>query len=196
MPRHKLIAFDTSLAGERGRSEDEGDYHNTYDVRTTRPPPTLGRDALRISSEPWRRRGTSRLGRRAYGLRDSPRLRDRLIAESADPDSVIFQSEVRNHVPQRDGDSPADFAKRYVETMKAMIGRGVSILNDQCTADVVPSGFKTTDRRFFYLGPGSSATKREFREFSQWFSEVSETGQMHEVPEKWLKFEKPYPRKI
>ncbi|KAE8423829.1 hypothetical protein BDV36DRAFT_289926 [Aspergillus pseudocaelatus] len=120
--------------------------------------------------------------------------RDRLIAEGADPGSVILQSEVRNHVPQRDGDSPADFAKRYVETMKAMISRGVSILNDQCTADVVPSGFETTDGRFFDLGPGSGATKWEFRQFSQWFSQELETGQIHEVPEKWLKFEKPYPK--
>ncbi|KAE8142327.1 hypothetical protein BDV38DRAFT_236364 [Aspergillus pseudotamarii] len=122
--------------------------------------------------------------------------RDRLIAEGADPNSIIFQSEVKNYVPRQDGDSPTDFAKRYVETMKAMIGRGVSILNDQCTADMVPCGFETTDRRFFDLGPGSGATKREFREFSQWFSEVSEKGQMYEVPEKWLKFEKPHPREI
>ncbi|OGM44798.1 hypothetical protein ABOM_006219 [Aspergillus bombycis] len=122
--------------------------------------------------------------------------RDRLIAEGADPDSVIFQSEVRKYVPRRDGDSPADFAKRYVETMQTMIGRGVSILNDQCTADTIPSGFETTDGRFFDLGPGSGATKREFREFSQWFSEVVETGQVYEVPDKWLKFEKPYPREI
>ncbi|KAB8274588.1 hypothetical protein BDV30DRAFT_208821 [Aspergillus minisclerotigenes] len=62
--------------------------------------------------------------------------RDRLIAEGADPDSVILQSEVRNHVPRREGESPADFAKRYCETMKAMMSRGVSILNDMCTADM------------------------------------------------------------
>ncbi|KAJ9400227.1 hypothetical protein DTO282F9_2997 [Paecilomyces variotii] len=97
--------------------------------------------------------------------------RDRLIAEGADPNSVILQSELHNHILRQEGESSADFAKRYAETMKGMIDRGVSILNDQC--------------------PGSGATKREFREFSQWFSEMSEEGQVHEVPEKWLKFEKP-----
>lgn len=117
--------------------------------------------------------------------------RDRLIAEGADPDSVIFESELCNHILRREGESSADFAKRYSTTMNAMIGRGVSILNDQCTADVVASGFRTADGRFFDLGPGSGATKGEFREFIQWFSEMSEEGQMHEVPEKWLKFEKP-----
>jgi hypothetical protein len=117
--------------------------------------------------------------------------RDRLIAGGADPDSVIFQSELRNHIRRREGESSADFAKRYAETMNAMIGRGVSILNDQCTTDVVASGFGIADGRFFDLGPGSGVTKGEFREFSQWFSEMSEAGQVHEVPEKWLKFEKP-----
>lgn len=117
--------------------------------------------------------------------------RDRLIAEGADPDSVIFQSEIGNHIPRREGEPSADFAKRYAETMIAMIGRGVSILNDQCTADVVASEFRTADGRFFDLGPGSGATKGEFREFSQWFSETAEVGQIYVVPEKWLKFEKP-----
>ncbi|KAE8329575.1 hypothetical protein BDV39DRAFT_171606 [Aspergillus sergii] len=122
--------------------------------------------------------------------------RDRLIDEGADPDSVILQSEVRNHVPRREGESPADFAKRYAEIMNAIIGRGVSILGDMCTADVVASGFETEDGRFFDLGPGSGATKGEFREFSQWFSEMLEAGQRQEVPEKWLKLEKPHPREI
>ncbi|KAE8315419.1 hypothetical protein BDV41DRAFT_574793 [Aspergillus transmontanensis] len=87
--------------------------------------------------------------------------RDRLIAEGADPDSVILQSEVRNHVPRQEGESSADY-----------------------------------DGRFFDLGPGSGATKREFREFSEWFSEVMEAGQTYDVPEKWLKFETPNPRDI
>lgn len=38
--------------------------------------------------------------------------RDRLIAEGADPESVILQSEIRNYVLRREGDSSADFAKR------------------------------------------------------------------------------------
>ncbi|OGM49656.1 hypothetical protein ABOM_001878 [Aspergillus bombycis] len=120
--------------------------------------------------------------------------RDRLIAEGADPDSVILQSEVGNHIPRPEGESPTDFAKRYAETMNGMIARGVRILNDQCIADVVPSGFETADGRFFDLGPGSGATKGEFRAFSQWFEEMLETGPMHAVPEKWLKFEKPAER--
>ena len=74
-----------------------------------------------------------------------------------------------------------------------MIRRGITILNDQCTADTVAPGFETSDGRCFDLGPGSGATKGEFREFSRWFEEVSETGQMYEVPERWLKFEKSKP---
>ena len=122
--------------------------------------------------------------------------RDRLIAEGTDPDSIILQSEVKNYVPRQDGDSSIDFVKGYVETMNAMIGRGICILNDQCTADMVPTEFGPIDGRFFDLGPGSGATKREYREFSEWFSEASETGRIHEVPEEWLKFEKPHPREI
>ncbi|KNG86740.1 hypothetical protein ANOM_005893 [Aspergillus nomiae NRRL 13137] len=122
--------------------------------------------------------------------------RDRLIAEGADPDSVVLQSEVKNYVPRQDGDSSTDFVKRYVEIMNAMIGRGICILNDQCTADMVPTGFGPIDGRFFDLGPGSGATKREYREFSEWFSEASETVRIYEVPEMWLKFEKQHPREI
>ncbi|KGO39396.1 hypothetical protein PEX1_022710 [Penicillium expansum] len=117
--------------------------------------------------------------------------RDRLIAEGADPNSVILQSELHNHIIRREGESIDDYAKRYSDTMNAMIRRGVSILNDLLIADVVPSEFGTEDGRFFDLGPESGATKREYREFSQWISEVSVAGQTYEVPEKWLKFEKP-----
>lgn len=116
--------------------------------------------------------------------------RDRLIAEGADPDSVILQSEVRKYIVRRDGEPPNEFAKRYCEEINAMISRGISILNDQCTANVVASVFRTSDGRNFDLGPGSGATKREFREFSQWFSQISDNGKVDEVPEKWAKFEK------
>ncbi|KAJ5108999.1 hypothetical protein N7456_005674 [Penicillium angulare] len=118
------------------------------------------------------------------------RERERRIAEGADPSSVIFESEIRNHVPRRDGDSPAEFVKRYSETMNSMIQRGVVILNDQCTADVVASGFYTADGRYFDLGPRSGATKGDFRKFSKWFDE-SEGGELNGVPEKWVRFEKP-----
>ncbi|KNG84344.1 hypothetical protein ANOM_009499 [Aspergillus nomiae NRRL 13137] len=122
--------------------------------------------------------------------------RDHLLAAGVSPDSVILQSEIGNQIPQVEGESPADFAKRYAETMNDMIAHGVCILNDQCIADAVPSGFETIDGKFFDLGPGSGATKGEFREFSRWFDETLEAGQMHEVPEKWLKFEKPAERRF
>jgi len=116
--------------------------------------------------------------------------RDHPIAEGVDPDSIIFQSDLRNRILRREDESPADFAERYRETINAMIGRGITILNDQCTTEVVASRFRTADGRIFDLGPGSGTTKREFREFSQWFSEISRARQVHQVPEKWLKFEK------
>lgn len=71
-----------------------------------------------------------------------------------------------------------------------MIRRGITILNDQCTTQVMASRFRTADGRVFDLGPESGATKGEFREFSQWFSELSKDREVHQVPEKWLKFEK------
>nr|POF17503.1 short-chain dehydrogenase/reductase tropg [Quercus suber] len=106
--------------------------------------------------------------------------RDRLIAEGADPDPIILLSEIRNHVPAREGEPSADFAKRYVETMKAMMSLGVSVLNDQFTADVVASGFATPDGRHFDLGPGSGATKGEFREFREWFMKIEQSDQAYE----------------
>jgi hypothetical protein len=88
--------------------------------------------------------------------------------------------------------------KRYSDNMNAMIRRGVSILNDLLTADMVPSGFRP------FVAPDSgprsknlpssvrnpdgtiSAVSRSFR-----ILEVSVAGQTYELPEKWLKFEKP-----
>ncbi|KAH0030080.1 hypothetical protein KCU78_g3163, partial [Aureobasidium melanogenum] len=120
--------------------------------------------------------------------------RERLIAQGTDPNTIILQSELHNHIPQRRKDeSTSDFAERYSQAINAMITSGVSILNDQCTADVVASAFGTADGRFFDLGPGSGATKREFREFGKWFEEVSRTGQVVQVPDRWLKFEKKRP---
>lgn len=75
--------------------------------------------------------------------------RDHLITEGVDPDSIIFQSDLRNRILRREDESPADFAKRYVETINAMIGRGITILNDQCTIQVVASRFRTADGRMF-----------------------------------------------
>nr|POE99362.1 hypothetical protein CFP56_52755 [Quercus suber] len=117
--------------------------------------------------------------------------RERLIAEGAAPDSVILMSEVPNHVPRQEGESPEDFTKRYVATMNAMIRRGVSILNDRCTADVVPNQFTSSNGMVFELGPKSGATKGDYREFKQWFSGLSDGVETHEVPERWLRFLKP-----
>ena len=116
--------------------------------------------------------------------------RERLIANGTDPDMVMLQSEVGNHIPRGEGETAAEFVHRYSKAMNAMIARGVIILNDQCTADVVASSFFAGDGRLFDLGPGSGATKGEFREFNQWFSENSEAGTVPEVPEKWKKFQK------
>ncbi|KAM0540817.1 hypothetical protein ACHAPJ_013487, partial [Fusarium lateritium] len=90
-----------------------------------------------------------------------------------------------------ENEPPAKFAKRYSEEMNAMIRRGVYMLNDQCTADVVASVFGAADGMVFDLGPGSGATQGEFRKFNKWFSETSENGQLGEVLEQWAKLEKP-----
>lgn len=124
---------------------------------------------------------------RASALRE----RERLLAQGADPDSIILISELPSHIPRREGESNADYNKRYSATLNAMIQRGVSIMNDKSIANVVASRFCAADGRTFDLGPGSGATKGEFREFGQWFADGAEAGQVPEVPEKWKKFEKP-----
>jgi len=123
--------------------------------------------------------------------------RDRLVAEGVDPDSIILMSEVENHVPQReDRQSSVDLAASWVETLRAMTGQGITILNDQSTADVVPGGYVTPDGRYFDLGPGSGATKGEYREFVQWWERASAASEPEDVPLKWLKFEKPPPEDV
>lgn len=120
--------------------------------------------------------------------------RDWLITMGADPDSVILESEICNYIPRQAGEPVIDYGKRYVETINDMIRNGVMILNDETTADVVASGFVTSDGRTFNLGPGSGATKGDFRAFSQWFKEVAKAGGMYEVPERWSRFEEPRQR--
>lgn len=116
--------------------------------------------------------------------------RERLIQDGADPASVILSSEVRNHVPRREGESPADYTKRYVDVMNGMLTRGVKILNDQTTADQVPDQFRCSGGTFD-LGPSSGATKREYREFTQWLDKARKEDTFPEVPEQWKKFQKP-----
>ncbi|KUL88334.1 hypothetical protein ZTR_05025 [Talaromyces verruculosus] len=117
--------------------------------------------------------------------------RDQLIADGADPESIIFQSTLRNQMPRLEGESSADFEKRCVKTMFDMKKRGITVLNDQWTTVIVASTFVMAGGRRFDLGPGSGVTKREFREFREWCAEVAKAGEkVPEVPERWLKYEK------
>jgi hypothetical protein len=116
--------------------------------------------------------------------------RQELLASGTKPEDVILESEVRDHVPLREGESDIEYTQRYVETMNGMIQRGVMILNDQCTADVVAHGFGFKDGRRFDLGPGSGVTKGMFRDFGQWFDErVDVGGEAGVVPERFRRFE-------
>lgn len=121
------------------------------------------------------------------------RQRDWLISMGADPDSVILGSEVCKYVPRRAGESATEYTMQYVETLNGMIRNGTMVLNDQTTANVVASGFGTRDGRRFDLGPGSGATKGDYRAFTQWWGEVRESGGAYEVPERWLRFEERHP---
>nr|POE61842.1 hypothetical protein CFP56_73146 [Quercus suber] len=121
---------------------------------------------------------------------EARQVRDHLIAGGTDRESIILGSELHTRVPQREGESKDDYARRYVENMKTMTRGGVSILPDWFKARTVPNGFRTPDGRVFDLGEGSGATKGEYRDFHHWWSTISEAGEIQEVPEKWKKFEK------
>lgn len=106
-------------------------------------------------------------------------------------EEAILQSEVPLYVPKVEGEAPADYAKRYSDTMNSMIRRGVSILNDQCTADVVPDGFSAGGRHF-RLGPNDGVTKGEYRDFENWFSSLDHERVDREglvVPERFRRWE-------
>lgn len=67
---------------------------------------------------------------------------------------------------------------------------GVTVLNDQTVADVVPDTFSVRGR-VFDLGPGRGVTKGEYRDFGVWFNEVaSGDGEVVDVPERWMRFER------
>lgn len=121
---------------------------------------------------------------------EARRERERLLARGASPDSCVLLSELKSYVPREENETPADFAKRYSEKMTEMIRSGVLILNDLCVADRVPDQFRTQDGRVFDLGPVSGATKREYREFGEWYDKVSLEERIGEVPQRWLRFEK------
>ncbi|KOS38107.1 hypothetical protein ACN38_g11072 [Penicillium nordicum] len=94
------------------------------------------------------------------------RERDSLLAEGADPNSVILQSELHNYIPRRENDSIDEYTKRYADTMMEMTRRGVRILNDKLTGDHMPSIFGTASGKVFDLGPESGSIKGEYREFT------------------------------
>lgn len=120
---------------------------------------------------------------------DARQKRDWLLSMGADPDTMVLQSEIKNHVPPGDNEPGAECAARYVATMKDMIKRNVMILNDQSTGDSVATGFGLPDGRHFDLGPKSGVTKGEFRAFGQWWIGVYDADGEIEVPERWLKFQ-------
>ena len=107
-------------------------------------------------------------------------------------EEAILQSEVSGLVSRREDEPVADFAKRWSDMHNDLIHRGVSILNDQCTADVVASGFGMEGGRTFDLGPGKGVTKGEFRDFGRWWDERVwvESGEGEVVvPERFLRWE-------
>lgn len=112
----------------------------------------------------------------------------------AEGHEVVLQSEVGSLVRREPDEAPADYAKRYVEAMNAMIGRGVMILNDVTTANVRPDK-ATIGGRKFDIGSGSGITKKEYREFSEWVDSFKDVGEDDipgvAVPEKFRKFEIP-----
>lgn len=116
--------------------------------------------------------------------------RARLLASGTDPASIILSSELRAHIPRREGESGEDYVKRYSEAVNKMIDDGVMILNDEAVADQVPDVFMVGGR-VFDLGPGKGVTKGEYREFREWIKGVMEgEGEVEEVPERWRRFEK------
>lgn len=117
--------------------------------------------------------------------------RDWLISMGADPESIVFQSELCKHVPRRqDDEADAEYAKRFSNKMNEMIKQGTLILNDVATMDGVASGHGVPKGRFFDLGPESGATKGEFKAFEKWWFEIYQSEEPVEVPERWLKFER------
>ncbi|CEJ89737.1 hypothetical protein VHEMI05562 [[Torrubiella] hemipterigena] len=120
---------------------------------------------------------------------DARQQRDWLLSLGADPNTMVLQSEIKNHVPPRDNEPDAEYAAHYLTTMKDMIKRDVMILNDQSTGDSVATGFWLPDGRHFDLGPESGVTKGEFKAFGQWWIGVYDVEGEIEVPERCLKFE-------
>ncbi|KAB8258623.1 hypothetical protein BDV32DRAFT_151248 [Aspergillus pseudonomiae] len=115
---------------------------------------------------------------------------DETHSESAQDDGVPHDSDDEPMVYE----IPHDYAVSARQERDHLIAAGVSLL--------MPSSYKAnmTDMialsNVFRFGPGSGATKGEFRGFSRWFEDMLEAEQMHEVPEKWLKFEKPAERRF
>lgn len=101
---------------------------------------------------------------------------------------MILQSELPSLIPRHPDEPGKEYDKRFCDAQNDMIRRGVYILNDQCTADVVPDQFFVRGRDFD-VGPKSGITKREYREFNEWFRTLEDEVAIKEVPEGWREYE-------
>jgi len=132
--------------------------------------------------------------------------RERLIADGASPDAVVFEYQVADYVPHVKGETPEEYAARYVHTYNDMMERGlvVEFYKGWAAEEVWPQQ-ETPDGRVFDLGPETGITRGEFREISEWFErEWEQLWEMREgegavewgtpffdaIPEKWLRFER------
>jgi len=132
--------------------------------------------------------------------------RERLVADGASPDSIVFEYEVSNYVAHLEGESPEDYAARYVHTYHDMMNRGVVIEFPkwQTVSTVWARHWLPGDgRHYLDLGPESGVTRGEYREFWKWYDEAYdqwwdqgwdekeenwEAPEPFPVPEEWLKF--------
>ncbi|KAJ5733811.1 hypothetical protein N7493_002597 [Penicillium malachiteum] len=115
--------------------------------------------------------------------------RQKLIDEGADPDSVILLSEFHKYLPRGENESVDEYTKRYADAMMDLPRRGVQILNDTTTAEVIGCIHGTVSGKFFDISPRTGATKGEYREFMRWLLGGVQEAEELEVPEKWLKFQ-------
>lgn len=109
----------------------------------------------------------------------------------AEGEEVVLMSELGSLIPRNPDEPVCDYAKRYSDTMNAMVQRGVAILNDQTTADVVPGWFFVGEHEF-NVGPDSGITKKEYREFEEWLGGGDDEDQAEKystLPEEFKTFE-------
>ncbi|KAK5168997.1 uncharacterized protein LTR77_006306 [Saxophila tyrrhenica] len=115
----------------------------------------------------------------------APKEVERLRSEGKE---AMLMREIPSQIPREEGESGADYAKRFSEYMNNLIRRGVSIMDDQITHNAAPNQF-TIGEHEFDVGPHSGITKREYREFGDYL--FSEGATYDGIPERFLKFEVP-----